>query len=146
MEHFEVTNVMKKCKPTITIVDLMVPICYCWYCHYIGFYICRDTPTSSGPNSFGKGRFGFLNRNALLERELEAYGETVSDNNNDPTIWWKKGLPYPISIYTQHRTDYICYEINKILVALTLYKNWLGSFPNKRFILSHLNLFDFIVH
>ncbi|VDD82299.1 unnamed protein product [Mesocestoides corti] len=43
----------------------------------------RETPTSSGPNSFGKGRFGFVDRRALLDRQLEALNEQVSGDNED---------------------------------------------------------------
>lgn len=38
----------------------------------------RETPTSSGPNSFGKGRHGFLDRRAMLDRETRALMEAVS--------------------------------------------------------------------
>lgn len=42
--------------------------------------IGRETPTAAGPNSFGKGRLGFVDRNKAIEREiqqkLEELGET----------------------------------------------------------------------
>ncbi|KAL4233262.1 hypothetical protein ACF0H5_007946 [Mactra antiquata] len=31
----------------------------------------RDTPTASGPNSFGKGSLGFCDRTKMIERELK---------------------------------------------------------------------------
>jgi len=30
----------------------------------------RDTPTAAGPNSFGKGRLGFCNRQQSIQKEL----------------------------------------------------------------------------
>ena len=33
--------------------------------------IGRETPTASGPNSFGKGKMGFCDRRALIKKELE---------------------------------------------------------------------------
>ncbi|BHF77928.1 hypothetical protein SprV_0602103800 [Sparganum proliferum] len=41
----------------------------------------RDTPTSSGPNSFGKGRFGFVDQRALADRQTEALAAAVSNDN-----------------------------------------------------------------
>ncbi|VDO58382.1 unnamed protein product [Schistosoma margrebowiei] len=41
----------------------------------------RYTPTSCGPNSFGKGRFGFVDRRALLNKQTEALNEAVSGEN-----------------------------------------------------------------
>ncbi|XP_071134878.1 PEST proteolytic signal-containing nuclear protein-like isoform X1 [Mytilus edulis] len=42
--------------------------------------IGRETPTAAGPNSFGKGRLGFVDRNKAIERDiqkqLEDLGET----------------------------------------------------------------------
>ncbi|XP_025098512.1 PEST proteolytic signal-containing nuclear protein-like [Pomacea canaliculata] len=32
--------------------------------------IGRETPTAAGPNSFGKGRLGFCDRQKIIEREL----------------------------------------------------------------------------
>uniref|UniRef100_A0A915JYA1 PEST proteolytic signal-containing nuclear protein n=1 Tax=Romanomermis culicivorax TaxID=13658 RepID=A0A915JYA1_ROMCU len=32
--------------------------------------IGRDTPTSSGPNSFNKGKHGFLDRRKMMEKQL----------------------------------------------------------------------------
>ncbi|KAM7533832.1 hypothetical protein Aperf_G00000114452 [Anoplocephala perfoliata] len=43
----------------------------------------RETPTSSGPNSFGKSRYGFIDRRALLNKQLEALNEMVSGDNED---------------------------------------------------------------
>ncbi|CAL8082808.1 unnamed protein product [Calicophoron daubneyi] len=41
----------------------------------------RYTPTSSGPNSYGKGRFGFIDRRAVLNRQTELLNEIVSEDN-----------------------------------------------------------------
>uniref|UniRef100_A0A0X3Q2J8 PEST proteolytic signal-containing nuclear protein n=1 Tax=Schistocephalus solidus TaxID=70667 RepID=A0A0X3Q2J8_SCHSO len=41
----------------------------------------RDTPTSCGPNSFGKGRFGFVDQRALADRQTEALAAAVSNDN-----------------------------------------------------------------
>ncbi|VUZ41729.1 unnamed protein product [Hymenolepis diminuta] len=43
----------------------------------------RETPTSSGPNSFGKSRYGFIDRRALQNKQLEALNEMVSGDNED---------------------------------------------------------------
>ncbi|VDM32446.1 unnamed protein product [Hydatigera taeniaeformis] len=43
----------------------------------------RETPTSSGPNSFGKSRYGFIDRRALQNKQLEALNERVSGDNED---------------------------------------------------------------
>ncbi|XP_048768762.1 PEST proteolytic signal-containing nuclear protein-like isoform X2 [Ostrea edulis] len=40
----------------------------------------RETPTSTGPNSFGKGRLGFCDRNSLFQRELKKKMEEVCDD------------------------------------------------------------------
>ncbi|XP_078323968.1 PEST proteolytic signal-containing nuclear protein-like [Crassostrea virginica] len=40
----------------------------------------RETPTSTGPNSFGKGRFGFCDRNSLFQKELKKKMEDVCDD------------------------------------------------------------------
>lgn len=40
----------------------------------------RDTPTSSGPNSFGKGKLGFLDRRKVYEREMVANQQRAGDN------------------------------------------------------------------
>lgn len=44
------------------------------------FYWFRETPTSTGPNSFGKGRLGFCDRNSLFQRELKKKMEEVCDD------------------------------------------------------------------
>ncbi|KAA3673803.1 uncharacterized protein DEA37_0005292 [Paragonimus westermani] len=41
----------------------------------------RYTPTSCGPNSYGKGKFGFIDRRALLNRQTEAINEYLSEDN-----------------------------------------------------------------
>lgn len=43
----------------------------------------RQTITSSGPNSFGKTNTGFTDHNAMLERQLKAAMDEVS-NDNEP--------------------------------------------------------------
>jgi len=45
----------------------------------------RQTITSSGPNSFGKGSMGFYDHNAMLERQLKAAMEAVSGDGTDDT-------------------------------------------------------------
>ncbi|KAH9278602.1 PEST proteolytic signal-containing nuclear protein [Echinococcus granulosus] len=55
----------------------------------------RETPTSSGPNSFGKSRYGFIDRRALLNKQLEALNERVSGDNEDrstSTVWKVEAL------------------------------------------------------
>ncbi|KAL3317274.1 hypothetical protein Ciccas_004071 [Cichlidogyrus casuarinus] len=41
----------------------------------------RNTPTSSGPNSFGKGKFGFLNHSMLIERQNDAMLKTLGEED-----------------------------------------------------------------
>jgi len=43
--------------------------------------IGRQTITSSGPNSFGKTKGGFTDHNAMLERQLKAAMDEVSNDN-----------------------------------------------------------------
>jgi len=45
----------------------------------------RQTITSSGPNSFGKGSMGFYDHNAMLERQLKAAMDKVSGDGTDDT-------------------------------------------------------------
>ncbi|XP_061177383.1 PEST proteolytic signal-containing nuclear protein-like [Saccostrea echinata] len=40
----------------------------------------RDTPTSTGPNSFGKGRLGFSDRNSLFQKEMLKQMNDVCDD------------------------------------------------------------------
>ncbi|KAM4048095.1 PEST proteolytic signal-containing nuclear protein [Anomaloglossus baeobatrachus] len=42
--------------------------------------IGRDTPTSSGPNSFNKGKHGFSDSQKLWERNIKSQLERVPDN------------------------------------------------------------------
>ncbi|ELU04602.1 hypothetical protein CAPTEDRAFT_225837 [Capitella teleta] len=42
--------------------------------------IGRDTPTASGPNSFGKSKLGFCDYNKLVERELEKQMDEIGDS------------------------------------------------------------------
>lgn len=42
---------------------------------------CRDTPTSSGPNSFGKTKHGFSDAKKLFEKNLkEAMESALADD------------------------------------------------------------------
>ncbi|THD23595.1 PEST proteolytic signal containing nuclear [Fasciola hepatica] len=41
----------------------------------------RFTPTSSGPNSYGKSQFGFIDRRALLNRQTEALNQIASNED-----------------------------------------------------------------
>jgi len=45
----------------------------------------RQTITSSGPNSFGKGSMGFYDHNAMLERQLKAAMDAVSGDGSEDT-------------------------------------------------------------
>ncbi|XP_073526568.1 PEST proteolytic signal-containing nuclear protein [Phyllobates terribilis] len=42
--------------------------------------IGRDTPTSSGPNSFNKGKHGFSDSQKLWERNIKSHSERVPDD------------------------------------------------------------------
>ena len=46
----------------------------------------RQTITSSGPNSFGKTKGGFTDHNAMLERQLKAAMDEVSNDNSAETV------------------------------------------------------------
>ncbi|BFZ24671.1 hypothetical protein BsWGS_27710 [Bradybaena similaris] len=41
----------------------------------------RDTPTASGPNSYGKGKQGFIDRQKIIEKQLKEEMEKVSGDN-----------------------------------------------------------------
>lgn len=41
--------------------------------------IGRDTPTAAGPNSFGKGRLGFVDRNKAIEKEIQKKLEELGE-------------------------------------------------------------------
>ncbi|XP_050532180.1 PEST proteolytic signal-containing nuclear protein-like [Daktulosphaira vitifoliae] len=43
--------------------------------------IGRDTPTSAGPNSFGKTKHGFCNTGKLLEKTLKEATKALVDDN-----------------------------------------------------------------
>ncbi|CAG5136195.1 unnamed protein product [Candidula unifasciata] len=43
--------------------------------------IGRDTPTASGPNSYGKGKQGFIDRQKIIEKQLKEEMEKVSGDN-----------------------------------------------------------------
>ncbi|KAH9525371.1 hypothetical protein Btru_001202 [Bulinus truncatus] len=43
--------------------------------------IGRDTPTASGPNSYGKGKQGFIDRHKIIEKQLKEEMEKVSGDN-----------------------------------------------------------------
>ncbi|XP_013393401.1 PEST proteolytic signal-containing nuclear protein [Lingula anatina] len=38
----------------------------------------RDTPTAAGPNSFGKGQYGFCDRRKMMEKELKKQMDDVA--------------------------------------------------------------------
>lgn len=42
--------------------------------------IGRETPTAAGPNSFGKGRLGFVDRNKAIEREIQQKMEELGES------------------------------------------------------------------
>ncbi|XP_069104937.1 PEST proteolytic signal-containing nuclear protein-like [Argopecten irradians] len=42
--------------------------------------IGRDTPTAAGPNSFGKGRLGFCDRQKMVEKEIIKHMEEVGED------------------------------------------------------------------
>ncbi|OWF49000.1 PEST proteolytic signal-containing nuclear protein-like [Mizuhopecten yessoensis] len=42
--------------------------------------IGRDTPTAAGPNSFGKGRLGFCDRQKMVEKEIIQHIEEVGED------------------------------------------------------------------
>ncbi|XP_059175706.1 PEST proteolytic signal-containing nuclear protein-like [Physella acuta] len=46
--------------------------------------IGRDTPTASGPNSYGKGKQGFIDRHKIIEKQLKEEMERVSGDNERP--------------------------------------------------------------
>ncbi|KAI8772860.1 PEST proteolytic signal-containing nuclear protein [Biomphalaria glabrata] len=46
--------------------------------------IGRDTPTASGPNSYGKGKQGFIDRHKIIEKQLKEEMEKVSGDNERP--------------------------------------------------------------
>ncbi|CAC5403300.1 PEST proteolytic signal-containing nuclear protein-like isoform X1 [Mytilus californianus] len=41
--------------------------------------IGRETPTAAGPNSFGKGRLGFVDRNKAIERDIQKQLEDLGE-------------------------------------------------------------------
>ena len=43
----------------------------------------RDTPTASGPNSYGKGKQGFIDRHKIIEKQLKEDMEKVSGDQVD---------------------------------------------------------------
>lgn len=60
-------NIGRLVKRTITTVVLQIII---FVKHLFIFYF-RETPTSAGPNSFGKTKLGFCNSIQIKERKLE---------------------------------------------------------------------------
>lgn len=55
------------------------------------FIISRETPTSAGPNSFGKTKQGFCDAKKVFEKNLKHALETVEG---------RKGVPkFPQTIY-----------------------------------------------
>ncbi|GFN95701.1 pest proteolytic signal-containing nuclear protein-like [Plakobranchus ocellatus] len=47
--------------------------------------IGRNTPTASGPNSYGKGKHGFVDRQKIIERQLKEEMEKVSGDREAVT-------------------------------------------------------------
>ena len=46
---------------------------------FCNFFKLRDTPTSAGPNSFGKTRQGFCDSKKVFERQLKEKMEEVGE-------------------------------------------------------------------
>jgi len=44
----------------------------------------RDTITASGPNSFGKGKHGFIDRQKIIEKELQEEMDRISGDKKPP--------------------------------------------------------------
>ena len=53
--------------PCLTLIPSCVFRCTCCTCCTC---VYRDTPTAAGPNSFGKGRLGFCNRQQAIQKDL----------------------------------------------------------------------------
>ena len=49
---------------------------------YHPFFSCRDTPTAAGPNSFGKGKMGFCDRQKIIQRELQQQMDQANKPDN----------------------------------------------------------------
>lgn len=50
-------------------------------CHIYVLFVFRDTPTSSGPNSFGKTKHGFSDAKKVFEKNLkDAMDKTATDD------------------------------------------------------------------
>jgi len=45
----------------------------------------RNTPTASGPNSFGKSRLGFCDYRAMQERELAKQVKDIDAHGSSPS-------------------------------------------------------------
>lgn len=58
----------------------------CW--HFWILSVCRETPTAAGPNSFGKGRLGFCDRQKIIERELVKKTDSWSTWQKQKDGWW----------------------------------------------------------
>ena len=48
----------------------------------------RETPTSAGPNSFGKFRMGFCDANKMFERKLKEAQEESTDGDKQLNSNW----------------------------------------------------------
>lgn len=60
-----------------------------YFKHHLSYY--RETPTSAGPNSFGKTKQGFCDAKKVFEKNLKHALETVEG---------RKGVPkFPQTIY-----------------------------------------------
>lgn len=54
-----------------------------FFLHHIFFYpFCRETPTSVGPNSFGKTKQGFCDFKKMFEKTMKKAMDTCTDPNN----------------------------------------------------------------
>ena len=49
----------------------------------IVFFLNRETPTASGPNSYGKGKQGFVDRHKVIEKQLKEEMDRVSGDKED---------------------------------------------------------------
>ena len=41
-------------------------------------FLPSNTPTASGPNSYGKGKYGFVDRQKIIEKQLKEEMDKVS--------------------------------------------------------------------
>ena len=53
---------------------------------FLSLFLFRDTITASGPNSFGKGKHGFVDRQKIIEKELQEEMDRISGDKK-PAKW-----------------------------------------------------------